>query len=186
MSVKNFDECCKDLFEYSRTFNSGFGDPDAFFDAMEGIIHVCEALQSEYPEKRDKLANFLSDPSEQVRRITAFCLLEFFSVSGELRDQALSIIKAFLDSSYGPAHIIWLTWLEDFERRNKIQTDHTLRAELTPLRENYEKRWIDLVSEENAKSGHISETPKYPFDSFDILPSDSDNEDDEGSDDFPF
>lgn len=183
MSVKNFDECCKELFEYSQSFNAGVGDPDAFFEAMEGVLRACEMLHSQYSERAEELSNYLFDSSEQVRRITAFCLLEFFDVKGETRDNALAVIRAFLDSSYGPMHIIWLTWLEDMERRKGIQASYKLRAELTPLRENYEKKWVDLVSSENS-GVHMSETPKYPFDSFDIPPSDTD--DDGNTDDFPF
>ena len=89
----------------------------------------------------------------------------------------------FLNSSYGPMHIVWLTWLEDYERRNEKKSGYTLRAELTQLTENYAMKWVKLAKGNQATMGFISDTPEYPFDSLNYIPeSDRDEEEEE----FPY
>jgi len=115
--MKTFEECKNKLVAYASAYNLGAKDPDAFFDAMEAILISCREIKENHSNRAEDVADLMNDPSEQVRRIGAFCLLEYLECSPENEAKAMKVIVDFLNGSYGAQHIVWLTWLEALEKR---------------------------------------------------------------------
>lgn len=181
--MKAFEECCSELSSLATRYGIDNDDPDAVFDVMEKIIDVCETLSSDYSEKTSELLAYTEDSSEAVRRVFSFCLLEYFSLSELEEDQALSVIVDFLSGSHGSQHVVWLTWIESWERRHQKKCGYTLRAALHPLSEDYAGKWLEITRRAHELHGFVSDTPEYPFDTFAV--SDPDDSDD-GADEFPY
>ena len=182
--MKTIEEYCDELASCARAYHFGTKDPENFFDASEKILDICNVLKKEYSEYPELVEKMLDDASEPVRRVAAFCLLESFSCSDETEKKALKIIVDFLEDSYGPQHIVWLTWLEGYERKTQKNSGYKLRAELSPLTENYADKWLKIARENQSKLAFISETPVYPFDSLNFVTGeDSEQDEDE---EFPY
>lgn len=183
--MENFDLYCEKLIQSALTYSFGSKDPDRFFDAMETILDVCSEIKEKFPDKCEELSVLLDDPSEPVRRVAAFCLLEFFKCSEATEAKALKTVTDFLYGSYGAQHIVWLGWLESWEKKNNKKSEYSLRAELSPLTENYAGKWLryTIDSQKAQKDEFLSETPTYPFDSFDFS---AEEEAEDDTEEFPY
>ena len=177
--MNTIEECCKELSACAINYASAAEDSDKFFEASERILEICDILKKNHSQSPDLLEDMLNDRSEPVRRVAAFCLLECFSCDNALIEKALRIVVDFLENSFGSQHIVWLTWLENFERRTQKKSGYKLRAELSQLTENYADKWLKAVREKQNSNGFVSETPVYPFDSFEFVSSDDSQEDDD-------
>jgi len=186
--MEKFEECVEKLTGYAIVHSAGMKDTDEFFDAMEGILDICAILRENFSDRRGEFYSMLSDPSEVVRLVASFCVLEGKLFDGEAEALALKNVTDFLNGSYGIQHIVWLTWLEEWGIKNDKKIPYTPRAELLPLKKNYAEKWLKILNEKTGNSdseGELVSFPSYPFDSFDFI-DDSDDGDDDGEGDFPF
>ena len=185
--METFDLYCEKLAVAASAYSFGAKEPDRFFEAMETVLDTCVRIKEDFPDKEYELSKKLDYPSEPVRRIFAFCLLEYFDCSEKIELAAMKTISEFLDGSYGAQHIVWLAWFEAWEKRKNKKSEYVLRAELSPLTENYAEQWLKIAREQQKKKDveteFVSETPIYPFDSFDLLPDDDKDSDE---DEFPY